>query len=95
MRVNLEATHGLLFADAVAARLAPKLGREEAHRLVEKAAEAVRDSGTPLQDVMQRMAPIPVDDAFDLSSSIAAAGAWVDRALSNAARIRDILSSDR
>jgi 3-carboxy-cis,cis-muconate cycloisomerase len=95
MRVNLEATHGLLFADAVAARLAPKLGREEAHRLVEKAAEAVRDSGTPLQDVMQRMAPIPVDDAFDLSSSIAAAGAWVDRALSNAARIREILSSDR
>ena len=40
MRANIDATRGLLFADAVAARLAPQLGREAGHALVEHAAEA-------------------------------------------------------
>src|SRR6185369_6994937 len=45
MRANLDATHGLLFADAVATRLAPRLGREAAHEFVEHAAGAVRSTG--------------------------------------------------
>src|SRR3954469_19773623 len=52
MRANLETTRGLLFADAVAARLAPKLGREAAHHLVEQAAETVRATGAPLRTVL-------------------------------------------
>ena len=49
MRTNLDLTRGLLFADAVAARLAPSLGREAAHAIVERAAAAVRDTGPPLR----------------------------------------------
>jgi 3-carboxy-cis,cis-muconate cycloisomerase len=45
MRTNIDATRGLLFADAVAARLAPELGREAGHTLVEHAAGEVRATG--------------------------------------------------
>lgn len=95
MRVNLDATQGLLFADAAAARLAPKLGREKAHHLVERAAGEVLASGDPLQAVLQRSSPIPLDDAFDLEPAIAAAGPWVDRALAAARIVRDTLSAQR
>ena len=50
MRANLDLTRGLLFADAAAARLAPKLGREAAHALIENAADDVRETGAPLRD---------------------------------------------
>ena len=95
MRTNLDATHGLLFADAVAARLASHLGREKAHHLVEQAAGEVLASGRNLKVVLQRLSPVPLDDAFDLGPSIAAAGPWVDRALVEARRVRDILSLHR
>jgi 3-carboxy-cis,cis-muconate cycloisomerase len=88
MRENLDATRGLLFADAVAARLAPHLGREAAHALVERAAETVRDTGRDLRSVLESDAEVrakapgvPLADAFDLVPSIAAAAAWVDRAV--------------
>src|SRR5918993_3896849 len=48
MRANLDLTRGLLFADAAAARLAPQIGREEAHRLVERAAGEGRRTGEEL-----------------------------------------------
>jgi 3-carboxy-cis,cis-muconate cycloisomerase len=95
MRANLDATHGLLFADTVAARLASHLGREKAHHLVEQAAGEVLASAQNLKTVLQRLSPMPVDDAFDLAPSIAAAGPWVDRALVEARRVRDILSLHR
>jgi 3-carboxy-cis,cis-muconate cycloisomerase len=88
MRENLDATRGLLFADAAAARLAPHLGREAAHALVERAAETVRDTGRDLRSVLESddevraKAPgVSVAEAFDLAPSIAAAARWVDRAV--------------
>src|SRR5829696_6957685 len=51
MRRNIDATAGLLFADVVAARLAPSLGR--AHRLLEQAAGRVRTSGLSLPEVLR------------------------------------------
>jgi 3-carboxy-cis,cis-muconate cycloisomerase len=88
MRENLDATRGLLFADAVAARLAPHLGREAAHALAERAAETVRDTGRDLRSVLESDAEVrakapgvPLADAFDLAPSIAAAATWVDRAV--------------
>ncbi len=95
MRANLDITRGLLFADAAAARLAAHLGREEAHALVERAAGIVRDSGEDLPGVLRRLTPHPVDEAFDLEPAIRAAGPWIDRALAEAARVRDTLTSKR
>jgi 3-carboxy-cis,cis-muconate cycloisomerase len=91
MRENLEATRGLLFADAVAARLAPQLGRAAAHELVERAAEQVRDSGRDLRSVLEKgegaRAGISFDEVFDIAPSVAAAALWVDRALADAERV--------
>ena len=83
MRQNLDATNGLLFADAAAARLSP-LGRELAHTLVEHAATKVRDTGRPLQQILAedpRTQGIDLTPAFDLTPSIEAAQPWIDRAI--------------
>ena len=93
---NLDATHGLLFADAAAARLAASLGREAAHTLVEHAAGEVRRSSIPLREVLEadpavRASGIDLAPAFALAPAIAAAGPWVDRAVRDAARVRNLL----
>jgi 3-carboxy-cis,cis-muconate cycloisomerase len=95
MRQNLDATRGLLFADAAAARLTPQLGREKAHHLVEEAANEVLQSGEPLKAVLSRLSNIPLDEAFDLRPAVDAAGPWVDRAIGEARRIRLTLSDHR
>ncbi|MEX0851702.1 MAG: adenylosuccinate lyase family protein [Bauldia sp.] len=90
MRANLDMTNGLLFAGAAAARLAPKLGREAAHRLVERAADQVRAGGASLQAVLaddpsipQRLRA-PLAAAFDMTPDIEAAAAVTDRVLADA-----------
>ncbi len=52
MRHNLGATHGLIMAEAVAAALAPKLGRETAHELVETACHRALDEHKPLREML-------------------------------------------
>jgi len=94
MRRNLDATNGMLFADAAAARLSPALGREAAHRLVEHAADTVRRSGEPLATVLARepaAAGVDLGPAFDLAPAIAAASPWVERAITEAGRVRGLL----
>lgn len=87
MRANLDLTNGLLFAGAVAARLAAKLGRDAAHHVVEKAADRVRATGTPLEQVLAREPAIPerlkgtLASAFDPEPAIDAASAATDRIL--------------
>jgi 3-carboxy-cis,cis-muconate cycloisomerase len=92
MRANLDVTRGLLFADAAAASLAPQLGREEAHRLVEAAAGEARESGAGLQAVLERSTKTSLDRAFDLAPAVTAAGPWIDRAVDQARRTLDALS---
>lgn len=95
MRANLDATNGLLFADAAAARLSATLGRAAAHDLVERAAGDVRETGEPLQAVLRRLSDQSLDDAFDLGPSVEAAGLWTDRALAQLRPIIDTLLSQR
>ncbi len=89
MRANLDITRGLLFAGEAAAALAPPLGRAAAHRLVEKAADSVRTTGRPLQDVLADDLDVPpaardtLIAAFDLAPSIDAAAAVTDRILAD------------
>jgi 3-carboxy-cis,cis-muconate cycloisomerase len=94
MRANLDATSGLLFADAVAAKLAPALGREAAHALVERAADAVRGGAPSLRAVVEAYPAVRDADAaglvgaaFDLAPAITAAGLWTTRALAEAERL--------
>ncbi|MBV1706156.1 MAG: adenylosuccinate lyase family protein [Hyphomicrobiales bacterium] len=85
MRSNINLTHGMIFADAAAARLMAALGREGAHKLVERAADEVRRKGISLQDVLAAMpeaaAARDLAAAFDLAPAVAAAALWTDRAL--------------
>ena len=96
MRTNLDATHGLLFADAVAGRLGAVVGREVAHAFVEEAAGLVRSGGEALEVVLARhpgviAAGVAIGSAFDLAPAIAAAGPWIDRAIVTADRVRGAL----
>jgi 3-carboxy-cis,cis-muconate cycloisomerase len=87
MRANLDLTRGLLFSDAVAAALVPEFTREAAHRIVAKAADAVRTTGATLQEVVGGEPAIPVGArkavaaAFGIDRSLDAAAAMTDRAL--------------
>ncbi|GAC1337790.1 MAG: 3-carboxy-cis,cis-muconate cycloisomerase [Beijerinckiaceae bacterium] len=86
MRKNLDATRGLLFADAVATELAARLGRDSAHRLLEEASTKVRDDGKHLRDVLAQDVSLKaerkaIERAFDLAPFIDAAALWSDRAL--------------
>ncbi len=86
MRANLDLTHGLLFADAVSSALAPKIGRDAAHRIVEKAADTVRATGLSLREVLTKDKNLPkaaLNAAFNLRPAINAAAAMTDRLLAD------------
>jgi 3-carboxy-cis,cis-muconate cycloisomerase len=52
MRANLDLTQGAILAEAAAVALAPRIGRPQAHELVERAARRARETGRKLQDVL-------------------------------------------
>jgi 3-carboxy-cis,cis-muconate cycloisomerase len=87
MSANLDLTRGLLFADAVAARLTGLIGREAAHAAVERAADRVRGGAPDLttalraDDTLAALPPDLLDTSADLARAVAAAGPWIDRAL--------------
>ncbi|WP_372422507.1 lyase family protein [Salinarimonas chemoclinalis] len=84
MARNLEATRGLLFADAAAAALVPILGGQAAHARVAAAADAVRADGVSLREALAAPGDLPSDTlarAFDHAPSVDAAAAFVPRAL--------------
>jgi 3-carboxy-cis,cis-muconate cycloisomerase len=54
MRVNLDATHGLIMAEAVTMALAEKIGKSEAHHLVEAASKKAVANKKNLRDVLAK-----------------------------------------
>ena len=52
MRVNLDATHGLIMAEAVTMALAEKIGKSEAHHLVEAASKQAVADKKDLREVL-------------------------------------------
>jgi 3-carboxy-cis,cis-muconate cycloisomerase len=55
MRANLDATHGLVFAERAMILLAPKLGRDVAHKLVEEATRKSVTLGRNLSEVLMEI----------------------------------------
>jgi len=97
MRDNLAATGGLIFAEAVASRLAPRIGRQAAHAVVQQAADAARESGRPFRDILAEQESVPaglLDAAFDLAPALAAAAAVVDHAVDRSRSVRAELELD-
>ena len=88
MRHNLDATRGLILAEAVSAALAPKLGREAAHALIEEACRRAVEQDKPLRDVLAKDAKVrnllsaaDLDRLFDPANYLGAAEQFVDRVL--------------
>jgi 3-carboxy-cis,cis-muconate cycloisomerase len=58
MRVNLDATNGLIMAEAVTMALAEKIGKSEAHHLVEAASKQAVAGKKGLRDVLAKDAKV-------------------------------------
>lgn len=90
MRANLDATHGLVMAEAVTMALAGKIGKARAHRLVEAASRAAIASRRGLhavlnedREVARHLAPEALTRLFDPIRYQGAAQALIDRLLAS------------
>jgi len=88
MRGNLDATHGLIMAEAVSSALAPKLGRQAAHELVEGACRRAVAQGGSLREVLEQDSKLAahfssaeLDRLFDPETYLGVAEQFVDRVL--------------
>jgi 3-carboxy-cis,cis-muconate cycloisomerase len=88
MRQNLDATRGLIMAEAVSSALAAKLGRQAAHELVEAACHRAVEQGNSLRDVLERdtnlaahLSTADLDRLFDPESYLGVAEQLVERVL--------------
>jgi 3-carboxy-cis,cis-muconate cycloisomerase len=90
MRVNLDATDGLIMAEAVTMALAEKIGKSEAHHLVEAASKKAVAGKKALRDVLAKdpkvSAHLSVDSIAKLFEPMAYQGAsqtLIDRLLAS------------
>ena len=90
MRVNLDATHGLVMAEAVTMALAEKIGKSEAHHLVEAASKKAVADKKNLRDVLAKdpavTAHLSVERIAELFEPMAYQGvsqALIDRLLAS------------
>jgi 3-carboxy-cis,cis-muconate cycloisomerase len=90
MRVNLDATGGLIMAEAVSMALAEKIGKSEAHRLVEAASKQAAAGKKHLRDVLTHdpevAAHLAADEMAKLFEPMAYQGvsqALIDRLLAS------------
>ena len=86
MRQNLEATRGLIMAEAVAMRLAEKIGKSEAHHLVEAASKIAASEKRDLREVLTMnfgVAPDKFADLFEPMAYQGASQALIDRLLAS------------
>ena len=92
MRGNLDATHGLIFAEAVSMALAERIGRTAAHALVEDACHRASSTGIPLRTTLAvdavrdpsatgALDSQQLDSLFDPQRYIGQSAAMVDRVL--------------
>ena len=65
MRLNLDATHGLIMAEAVTMALAARIGKSDAHHLVEAASKKAVAEQKHLRDVLIKDAKISAELAAD------------------------------
>jgi 3-carboxy-cis,cis-muconate cycloisomerase len=88
MSRNLDATHGLIFAEAITMAMAAHIGKSAAHALVDEASKQARESGKHLREVLaenpkvtQQLNSAELDRLFDPKNYLGASGDWVDRVI--------------
>jgi 3-carboxy-cis,cis-muconate cycloisomerase len=90
MKTNLDTTHGLIMAEAVSVALAQKIGKAEAHKLVEEASKKAAKDKRHLRDVVGEdkrvTAHLPQNEIaklFDPLSYHGMAAEFIDRLLAS------------
>jgi 3-carboxy-cis,cis-muconate cycloisomerase len=88
MRQNLEASQGLIFAEAVSMALAEKIGKMPAHQFVEAACKKALVESRPLQQVLHEesglrghLTPAELERLFDARNYLGSAEEFIDRIL--------------
>jgi len=88
MRQNLDATQGLIFAEAVSTALGDRMGKMPAHMLVEAACTRAREQKRHLLDVLREepglrghLAPADLASLFDVRNYLGSASEFVRRVL--------------
>jgi 3-carboxy-cis,cis-muconate cycloisomerase len=94
MRANLEFTSGLVMAEAVQMALGEKLGRMEAHDLLESASKKAVSEGKHLREVVSEIPQIAetlgekkLDALFDPLAYLGSADDFIDRALKSSEQV--------
>jgi 3-carboxy-cis,cis-muconate cycloisomerase len=94
MRENLDLTGGLVLTESVGMALRERIGRSQAHELVEAASRRAAESGRSFRDVVlddedirSRLPGEEIERALELDGYVDGAAALVDRAL---ARYREV-----
>jgi 3-carboxy-cis,cis-muconate cycloisomerase len=70
MLANLELTNGLIYAENVSLFLAKEMGKEKAHKIIEKACKSAISDGKHLKMVLEDLAIDNLDDLFKPENSI-------------------------
>jgi 3-carboxy-cis,cis-muconate cycloisomerase len=90
MAQNLEATRGLILAEAIAIALAKHMGRMPAHHLIEQASRKALESGRSLQDVLvedkqvrDHLSPTEIDKLLDPKNYTGSAESMIDQVLAD------------
>lgn len=88
MSQNLDATQGLIFAEAVAAALAKQIGKQEAHKLVEECCRRavaekkhLREILSGTAEIKSRLTPAELDSLFQPLNYLGVANEFIDRAI--------------
>jgi 3-carboxy-cis,cis-muconate cycloisomerase len=88
MRANLDATGGLIYAEAVSTALARAIGRAAAHQLVERACRHALEQRRHLLEVVlgdaeitEHLSAAELKSLFDPGQHVRAAARLVDQAL--------------
>ncbi len=95
MRRNLDATGGLIVAEAVMMGLAPHLGREAAHHAVKHGCDRALAEGMSLADALMaepevtaRLDRAAIDELTDPAAYLGSADAFISRVLEHAGNVR-------
>ncbi len=88
MRQNLDLTRGLIFAEAVTAVLAKKVGKMKAHQILESASRRAITEKTHLRDVLAadtqvsaHLSKNEIERLFEPTNYTGVAGQFIDRAI--------------
>jgi len=95
MRRNLDATQGLIFAEAVSMALGSQMGKSAAHALVEAASRQARESRRHLREVLaqnpavtERLSSADLDRLFAPENYLGVAEEFVDRVIAAGRKLR-------